>query len=40
VLQCGNCCGLLIEDAVMERVDAILDRVGTDAELEVVRFAA
>lgn len=40
VLQCGNCQEYIIEDAVMERVEVILDKTGTTAELEVVRFAA
>ncbi len=40
VLQCPNCREYLIEDPVMEKVDSILEKVGTDSELEVVRFAA
>lgn len=40
VLQCGCCTEILIEDAVMERVDAILAQVNESAELEVVHFAA
>jgi len=39
-LQCENCREYLLEDSVMERVDAILAKAGTSAELEVVRFAA
>ncbi len=39
VMQCGNCQEFLIEDAVMEQIDGILDKVSTAAELEVVRFA-
>jgi len=39
-LQCENCREYLLEDSVMERVDAILEKTGTSAELEVVRFAA
>jgi hypothetical protein len=31
---------ILIEDGVMERVDAMLAQVSADAELEVLRFAA
>ena len=30
----------LIEDAVFERVERILSAVGTDAELEIIRYAA
>lgn len=40
VLQCENCREYLIEDAVMERVEAILENAGSSAELEVVSFAA
>ena len=40
VLQCENCREYLIEDAIMERVDAMLAQVGEAAELEVLRFAA
>ena len=40
VLQCEGCTQYLIEDPVFARVEEILDRVGDDAELEVIRFAA
>jgi YgiT-type zinc finger domain-containing protein len=40
VLQCVNCPQYLLEDAVMDRVDAILARASGEAELEVVGFAA
>jgi YgiT-type zinc finger domain-containing protein len=40
LLQCANCGGYLIEDAVMARVEPILARVNHDAELEIVRYAA
>jgi YgiT-type zinc finger domain-containing protein len=40
VLQCGACREYLIEDAVMERVDGVLERADSAAELEVVRYAA
>ena len=40
ILQCGNCQEYLIEDAIMEKVDAILSETGSEKELEVVRFAA
>ena len=39
VLQCANCSEYLIEDAVMEKVDAILDSVEKTAELEVLNYA-
>jgi YgiT-type zinc finger domain-containing protein len=40
VLECVACPEYLLEDHVMAAVDRILARVNTDAELEVVRFAA
>ncbi len=40
IAQCGNCSQYLIEDSVVRRVDEILARVGTGAELEVIRYAA
>ena len=40
VLQCSNCSEYLLEDSVMRRVDEILDKVDTAAELEVIHFAA
>jgi YgiT-type zinc finger domain-containing protein len=40
VLQCRNCSEYLIEDAVMERVDAILSRMDGVAELEVLSYIA
>ena len=40
VLQCRNCSEYALEDAVMQRVDEILERVDSQAELEIIRFAA
>ena len=40
VLQCVNCSEYLIEDPVMERVEAILGKRGDHSELEIVKFAA
>lgn len=40
VLQCGNCVQYLLEDAVHRRVDEILARVDSAAELEIIRYAA
>jgi hypothetical protein len=40
VLACDRCPEYLIEDAVFSRVDEILDRVDSSAELEIIRFAA
>jgi YgiT-type zinc finger domain-containing protein len=40
VLQCQNCSEYALEDRVMQRVDEILERVDSQAELEIVRFAA
>jgi len=38
VLQCQNCNEYVIEDAVMEKVDSILDKIDTTAELEVLSY--
>ena len=40
VLQCENCTECLIDDPVMMRVEGILERVSSDAELEIIRYAA
>ncbi len=40
VLQCGACREYLIEDAVMARIDTVLERADETAELEVIRYAA
>ena len=40
VLQCDGCMVYLIEDAVMAKVDELLERVDRSTELEVVPFAA
>lgn len=40
VIQCLGCSEYLLEDAVLERVDAIVEKVDTAAELEVIRYAA
>lgn len=40
VLQCGNCAQYVLQDTVMAKVDEILQRVGSEAELEIIRFAA
>ncbi|MEO5330898.1 MAG: YgiT-type zinc finger protein [Magnetococcus sp. YQC-5] len=40
VAQCSICQEFLIHDGVMERVEALLERVGQTSELEVVRYAA
>lgn len=39
VLQCQNCNEYVIEDAVMEKVDSILDNIDATAELEVLSYA-
>jgi len=39
VLQCVNCNEYLIEDAVMEKVDAILNKIDRTTELEVLSYA-
>jgi len=40
VLQCDACREYLIEDAVMGRIDALLARADSTAELEIIRDAA
>ena len=40
VLQCNNCNEYLLDDPVMKRVDELLEKVDTAAELEVIRYAA
>jgi YgiT-type zinc finger domain-containing protein len=40
VLQCEACREYLIEDTVMARIDTLLDRADSTAELEVIRYAA
>jgi YgiT-type zinc finger domain-containing protein len=40
VLQCDNCREYLLDDVVMSRVEEILQKVDTAAELEIIRYAA
>ena len=40
VLQCQGCGEYLLEDAVMQGVDKILERADVQAELEIIRYAA
>lgn len=40
VLQCESCAEYLLRDATMDNVDEMLGRVGADAELEIIRYAA
>jgi YgiT-type zinc finger domain-containing protein len=40
VIQCNNCEEYLLEDQVMQRLEQILEKVDTSAELEVIRYAA
>ncbi len=40
VIQCTGCCEYLLDDPVMKRVEEILEKVDTTAELEVIRYAA
>jgi YgiT-type zinc finger domain-containing protein len=40
LLQCNNCTEYFLDDAVMCRVEEILKRVDTAAELEIIRYAA
>ena len=40
MLQCENCANYLLEDPVVSRVDTILARIDSTAELEIIRYAA
>lgn len=40
VIECASCREYLLTDAVMAKVEEILDKADRDAELEIVRFAA
>ncbi len=39
VLQCRNCNEYVIEDAVMEKVDGVLSKIDSTAELEILNYA-
>ena len=39
ILQCRNCNEYVIEDQVLEKVDSILNKIDTTAELEVLSYA-
>ncbi len=40
ILQCERCSEYLLEDAVLQQVDEILEGADGRAELEIVRYAA
>lgn len=40
IMHCENCTEYLIDDAVLYRVDEILARVDSGAELEIISHAA
>ena len=40
VIQCDGCSEYLLDDAVMERVDGIIEKMDVAAELEIIRYAA
>ena len=40
VLQCEGCPEYLLDDGVLEEVDALLAKADSDAELEILRYAA
>jgi len=40
VLQCDQCAEYVIEDPIMERVDALVEKVDQAAVMEIVQFAA
>ena len=40
VIQCDSCSEYMLEDPVLKRVDAIIEKVDAAAELEIIRYAA
>lgn len=40
VLQCGECGEHAFTDTVMAKIDSALEKVDSEAELEIVRYAA
>ena len=38
--QCGGCSEYLLEDAVMDRIEKIFESVNSEAELEIIGYAA
>ena len=40
VLMCQDCTEYVLEDSVMERLEQILEKVNSEAELEVIQYAA
>ena len=40
VLQCNNCSEYMLDDPVMARVEKMLEKVDSAAELEVIKYAA
>lgn len=40
VYQCGGCSEYLLEDAVMDRIEEIFESVNSEAELEIIGYAA
>ena len=40
VIQCDGCSEYLLDDPVLKRVDAIIEKADTEAELKIIRYAA
>ncbi len=40
VIQCDSCSEYLLDDPVLKRVDAIIEKVDVASELEIIRYAA
>ena len=40
VIQCDGCSEYLLDDPVLKRVDGIIEKMDTAAELEIIRYAA
>lgn len=40
VIQCDGCSEYLLDDPVLKRVDAIIEKADTETELKIIRYAA
>ena len=40
IYQCDSCSEYLLDDSVLKRLDEIFETVNTEAELEIIRYAA
>ena len=40
IFQCGGCSEYLLEDSVAEHIESIFENVNSEAELEILKYAA